>query len=72
MPFISSFIINKVNSFPTLRTHFLLTFLSNLFIEFKVKLHTNPGKLPLAKRIAIFVSTFCHELLNQEPKDLPD
>ena len=47
--FISSFEVNKVNPFP-------LIFLSNLVIALEVKLLTNPGKLSLAKGIAIFVS----------------
>ena len=48
--FISSFKINKVrNHFPAMAALFSLTFLSNLFIAFKAKLLTNPGKLSLAK-----------------------
>ena len=50
--------INKVNPFPALTAPFPLIFLSNLFIAFKGKLHTNLGKLSLAKGIAIFVSAF--------------
>ena len=42
--FISSFEINKVNSFPTLKAPFLLIFLSNLFNALEVKSLTNPGK----------------------------
>ena len=42
--FISSFEINKVNSFPTLKAPFPLIFLSNLFNALEVKLLTNPGK----------------------------
>ena len=61
----SSFKINKVNPFP-------LIFLSNLFIALKVKLLTNPGKLSLAKGIAISFSAFFPKLPNQQPKDPPD
>ena len=50
---------------------FPLILLSNLFIEFEVKLLKNPGKLTLAKRIAMFVSAFFPKLPNQEPKDTP-
>ena len=46
--FISSFKINKVNSFPSLSS-FPLIFLSDLFIASETKLLTNPGKLSLAK-----------------------
>ena len=60
-----SFKINKVNPFP-------LIFLSNLFIALKVKLLTNPGKLSLAKGIAISFSAFFPKLPNQQPKDPPD
>ena len=56
--FVSSFVINEVNPFPALTAPFSLIFLSNLVIVFEVKLLTNPGKLSLAKRIAIFVSVF--------------
>ena len=49
--FISPFETNKITPFPAL-TAFSLIFLSNLFIPFEVKLHTNPGKLCLAKGIA--------------------
>ena len=52
--FISSFEIYKVNPFPALRAPFLLMFMLNLFIAFKFKLLTNPGKLSLAKEIATF------------------
>ena len=45
--FRSSFGICKSSSFP-------LTFLSKLFIAFEAKLLIYPGKLPLAKGIAIF------------------
>ena len=38
----------------------------------EVKLFANPGKLFLAKGIAIFVSAFFPKLSNQEPKDPPD
>ena len=49
--FISSF---EINPFPALRAPFLLMFMLNLFIAFKFKLLTNPGKLSLAKEIATF------------------
>ena len=55
-----------------LTTSFPLIFLSNLFIEFEVKLLTNPGKLPLAKGITTFVSVIVPKLANQEPKNWPD
>ena len=55
LSFISSFEINKVNLFPTLRAPFPLIFLSNLFIAFEVTLLTNPGKLSLAKGIAMLL-----------------
>ena len=32
---------------------------------------TNPGKLSLAKGIALFVNAFYPKLPNQEPKDAP-
>ena len=70
--FISSFEINKVNPFPAFTAFFPLIFLSNLFIAFDVKLLTNPGKLSLAKGIAMFVSAVFPKLPNQEPKDPPD
>ena len=70
--FIFSFKINKVNPFPTLTTPFPFIFLSNIFIAFEVKLLTNPGKLYLAKGIAIYVSTFFPRLPNKDPKDPPD
>ena len=70
--FISSFEINKVNLFPALTVPFPLIFLSNLFIAIEVKLLTNPGKLPLAKGIAIFVSASFLKLRNEKPKDPPD
>ena len=54
MLFISSFEINKVNFFPALTASFPLIFLSKLFIAFEVKLFIKPGKLSLAKGIAIF------------------
>ena len=66
--FISLSEINKVNLFPTLTAPFSLIFLSNLFIAFEVKLLTNPGKLSLAKGIAMFASAFFPKLPNQEPK----
>ena len=56
--FKSSFQINKVNPFPALTAPFPVIFLSSLFIEFEVKLLTNPGTLSLAKGIVIFVSAF--------------
>ena len=70
--FTSSFEITKVNPFLALTTIFPLTFVSNLFIAFEAKLLPNPGKLSLAKGIAMFVSPFLPNLLNQEPKDSPD
>ena len=56
--FISSFKINKVNPFSAMAAPFPVIFLSNSFIAFKVKLFTNPGKLSLAKEIAVFASAF--------------
>ena len=44
--------MNKVNPISALTAPFPLTFLLSLFIA----LHTNPGKLSLAKGIATFVS----------------
>ena len=64
--------MKKVNPFPALTAPFQLIFVSNLFIAFEVILLTNPGKLSLAKEIAIFASVFSPKLLNQEPKYLPD
>ena len=68
MSFISCFEINKVNPFLALIDPFPLIFLSNLFIVIEV---TNPGKLSLAKGIAMFVSAFFPKLPNQETKDPP-
>ena len=51
---------------PALTAPFLLIFILYLFIAFEVILLTNPGKLPLAKEIAIFVSAFFPKLLHQE------
>ena len=68
--FISSFKMNKVNSFPSLTVPFRLTFLSNLLIAFKVTLLTNPDNLSLAKGIATFVSGSFPKLPNQEAKEL--
>ena len=48
-----------------MRASFPFIFLSSLFIALEVKLLTNPGKLSLAKGIAIFVSAFFPKL----PKD---
>ena len=70
--FISSFEIKKVNLFHALPAPFPLIFLSNLFIALEFKLLTNPGKLSLAKGIAIFVSAFFPKLPNRQPKDPPD
>ena len=39
--FISPFEINKVNPFPALTAPFPLIFLSNVFVAFETKLHTN-------------------------------
>ena len=66
---IPSFEINKVNPFPALTAPFLLAFVSNLFIASEVKLLTNPGKLSLAKGIAMFVSAVFLKLPKQEPED---
>ena len=63
--FVSSFKINKVDPFPTLRAPFPLIFASNLFIAVEAKLLTYPGKLSLTKGIAIFVSTFFLSYLAQ-------
>ena len=70
--FISSFKMNKVNSFPALTAPFPLIFLSNSFIAFEVKLLTNPGKLSLPIGIAIFATAFFPKLPKQEPKDPHD
>ena len=70
--FISSFEIKKINPFPALTAPFPLIFLLNLFNAFEVKLLTNPGKLPLAKGIVIFVRALFPKLPNQEPIDPPD
>ena len=72
LSFISSFEINKVNPFLALTTLSQLIFLLNLFIAFEVKLLTNPGKLYLAKEIAISVSAFVPKLPNKDPKDPTD
>ena len=56
--FISSFEIDKVNSFSVLTAPFPLIFLWGLSITFEVKLFTNLGKLSLAKGIAAFFSAF--------------
>ena len=66
--FISPFKINKVNPFPALTAPFPHIFLSNLFIAFEVKLLTNPSKLSLDKRTAIFVYAFFSKLPNHESK----
>ena len=66
LSFISSFEINKVNLFPTLTAPFPLIFLSNLFIAFEVILLTNPGKLSLAKGIAMFVSALLNYLTKNQ------
>ena len=42
---ISSFAMNKVNPFPALTAPFPRISLSNLFIEFETKFHTNQNKL---------------------------
>ena len=52
--YISSFEMNKVNSFTALTAPFL----SNLCIAFKAILLINPDKLSLVKGMATFVSTF--------------
>ena len=60
-----------VYSCAALTAPFPLIFLSNLFIAFEVELRTNPGKLTLAREIAIFVSAFFPKLPNQKAKDSP-
>ena len=47
--------MNKVNPFPAMIVHFPSIYLLNLFFAFEAKLLTNPGKLSLAKGIAIFL-----------------
>ena len=47
-----------MNDFPALTNLFPLIFLSNLFITFEAKFHTNSGKLSPAKVIATFASAF--------------
>ena len=64
IPFISSFEINKVNNLSYLTTLFPLIYLSDLFIACEAKLHTNSGKLSIAKGIAKFASAFFLELIN--------
>ena len=54
-PFISSLKMNKVNPFPAMIVHFPFIYLLTLFFAFEAKLLTNPGKLSLAKGIAIFL-----------------
>ena len=72
--FISSFEMNKVNSFPAHTAPFLFIFLSNLLIPFEVILYyyTSPGKLSLAKGLATLNSVILPKLTNQEPKDPSD
>ena len=70
--FISPIEINKVNPLPTLTAPFALIFISNLFIAFEDKFHTNPSKLSLAKGKETFVTAFLLKLASQEPKDPPD
>ena len=55
--FISSFERNKVNLFPALTAAFPLISISNFFIVLEAKC-ANPGKMSLAKGIAMFVSVF--------------
>ena len=62
--------MNKVNPFRALAAPCLLIFLSNLFISFEAKLLTNPGKLSLAKGIAIYVSVFFLNYLTKNQKTL--
>ena len=69
--FISSFQINIVNAFPALAASFLLIIFLNFFLVFEVKSLTNPDKLSLDKRIAIFLSVLFPKLTNQGPKDPP-
>ena len=52
--FVSLFKLIKANLFPALTAPFQFIFLSNLFISFKVNFLTNPSKLSLNKRIAMF------------------
>ena len=47
--------MNKVNPFPAMIVHFPFIYLLTLFFAFEAKLLTNPGKLSLAKGIAIFL-----------------
>ena len=67
----SSFKMNKVNPFPPLTSRSSLILHLNLFIAFKAKLPTNPGKLSLVKGITRSVITFLPKLPNREPKDPP-
>ena len=61
--------MSKVNPFPAMTSPFPLIFLSNLFIAFEVKLLTCPGKLSLAKGIAMLVCAFFYKFTNHELKD---
>ena len=70
--FISSFKINKVNPFPALTAPFPFIFLLDLFIPFKAKLLTNPGKLSLDKGIAKSVITSFPKLPNVLRRNPPD
>ena len=63
--YISSFEMNKVNSFTALTAPFPNIFLSNLCIAFKAILLINPDKISLVKGMATFVSTFLAKLPNQ-------
>ena len=58
LSFISSFKLNKVNTFPALTAPFPLIFLSHLFTAFEATLLTNLGKLSLAKGKANFLLFF--------------
>ena len=63
----SSFNINKINSFPALTAPISVCFFfSNLFIAFHIKLFTNPGKSSVAKGIAMFVSAFLNYLTKNQ------
>ena len=63
---ISSFEINKVNPFPAVTAPFPVIFLSSLFIAFKAKFLTYPGKLSLTKGKARSAITFLPKIMNYE------
>ena len=70
--FICSFDKKYSKFFSSSDSSFSTYFLVKLFIALEVKFLTNPGKLSLAKGIAILFSAFLPKLNNEEPKDLPD